>query len=359
LFGCQSDRNEILCSEQSVNRLLLASAWLAAHDAQQLVWLNRRTPSKQIVEEVGILDFYGALRIADALNNNDSSQFNSLLQFHRLSKDLPDLVTQVQRGETDPDFHPSDPAAWTAGPIYAVASSELVALILGHEFTHAMGVCHLDALSLVERSGKLKELQDMQAKGMGFVRNLLSQDEIIADQCALRVLEQVDAGWVELCNGINDPSSRSAAKTKTSMGRWIALDAFAALLANSLSRRSNSGPEDAHPGLYRIGPERELMPVDSQASEGYLYSASRLALVALTLHERQASDDPRYKTVLCGAAGREFLAMLHIAANLRENNKSPVFANLFGTIVAPGIAAGLRTGVWHNETSGSSYACPQ
>jgi hypothetical protein len=101
------------------------------------------------------------------------------------------------------------------------------------------------------------------------------------------------------------------------------------------------------------------MAVDVEGSEGYLYQALRLALVATTLHERQASDDPRHKVVLCEDTARQFVAMLHIAGDLRDDNKSPEFADLFGMIVPTGVVIGLRTGVWREKYPGWSYACDQ
>jgi len=358
--GCRAKPNgQVFCDEQSINRILQASAWLAAHDAQQLIRLHQRIPLKQVLEEVGEMDFYAALQITDAINDNDSAKVNRLIKSYRLSRDLKDLVTEVQKGDTDPNYNPSDPAAWIAGPIYVVASSEFVALVVGHELAHAMGGCHLSAASSVERSGWFEKLVSMQARGADAASKPLLIDEILADKCALRVLEQVDAGWVGLEDSISDPLDRSAAKMKTHAGRWIALDAYAEFLTNSFSGRTGYDPERHHSGLYQLGPDLELMAVDAEGAEGYLYPALRLALVAMTLHERQVSDDPRHKIVLCESTAREFVAMLHVAGHLQEDNKSPEFADLFGAIVAPGVVVGLRTGVWHNQNPGSSYACDQ
>ncbi len=357
LFGCHAEPHEILCSEQSINRLILASAWLAAHDAQQIVRLHRRMPLKQILEEVGEMDFNAAVEIADATNSNDSEKLNSLISFHGIKDDLKDLVTEIQKMETDPNFHPTLPAILIAGPIYDIASTELVALLLGHEFSHAMGGCHLNAPSSVERSGQFERLLSMQAQGAGFIRDTPSIDEILADECAFRVLEQVDASWVA---DDSSETNRSLTKEIHHGGRWIALDAYATLLTDTLSRRSTSGlggnVEDYRPGIYMIGPGRALM---AEEPEGYLFPASRLALVAMTLHERQAREDPGHKIVLCELAAEQFVAMLHIAGHLDKDDKSPMFADLFGTIVAPGVAAALRTGVWYDKNPGSSYACNQ
>jgi hypothetical protein len=360
LVGCYAKPNrQGVCDEQSITRLLQASAWLAAHDAQQIIRLHQRIPLKQVLDEVGEMDFYAALQIVDAVNNNDSDLASRLTQSYHLRADLKDLVTEVQKGDTDPNYNPTDPAAWIAGPIYEVASSEFVALVFGHELAHAMGGCHLNAPSSVERSGWLEKLVSMQARGTVVARKPPSIDEILADECALRVLEQVDAGWVALEESISEPSGKSSAKMKTHGGRWIALDAYAELLTNSLSGRTGYDPESHHPGRYKLGPDFELMAVEAEGVEGYLYPALRLALVATTLHERQVSDDPHYNIVLCESTARQFVAMLNVAGNLRDDNKSLEFADLFGTIVAPGVVAGWRTGVWRDRYPGWSYACDE
>lgn len=360
LVGCGGKPNgQILCDEQSINRLLQASSWLAAHDAQQIIRQHQRVPRNQVPEDVGEMDIYAALQIVDAINDNDDGKANRLIKAYRLKGDLKDLVMEVQKYEVDPTYKISNPAAWTAGPIYAVASSELVALVLGHELAHAMGGCHLDVPSSVERSGWFEKLSSMQARGLGFIRKAPSIDEILADQCALRVLEQVDTGWVDLVDSISDASDRSIGKAKTHSGRWIALDAYAQLLTNSLSGRTGWDPESHHTGLYQLGPNFEQMAVEAEGTEGYLYPALRLALVAATLHERQASDDPSHKIVLCEDTARQFVAMLHTAGDLQKDNKSPEFADLFGTIVPSGVVVGLRTGTWREKYPGWSYTCDQ
>jgi hypothetical protein len=358
--GCRAGPNgQIFCDEQSINRLLQASAWLAAHDAQQIIRLHERTPLKQTLEEVGELDFYAALQIADATNSNRSEEVSRLIKSYRLRADLKDLVTEIQKVETDPNYNSNTGVSlWVAWRTYAIASSELIAVLLGHEFSHAMGGCHLSVPSSVERSGQFEKLVSMQARGVGFVRKSPSIDEIRADECAIRVLEQVDAGFVARDSTTN-ASSRDLAQTTVHGGRWNALDAYAELLTNSLSGRAGWDPESHHTGLYQLGPNLELMAVDVEGSEGYLYPALRLALVAITLHERQASDDPRHKIVLCEDTAHQFVAMLHMAGDLRDDNKSPEFADLFGAIVPPGVVVGLRTGVWRDKYPGWSYTCDQ
>jgi hypothetical protein len=358
--GCGGKPNgQIRCDEQSVNRLLEASAWLAAHDAQQKVRLDLGVPLKKVLEEVGEMDFYAALQIADASNNNDSDEVSHVIKSYRLRDDLKDLVTEIQKVETDPNYESTAGVAlWIAWRTHLIASSELMAVLLGHEFSHAMGGCHLHVPSSVERSGQFEKLASMQGRGAGFVRKSLSIDEIRADACALRVLEEVDAGFVARDSATN-ASSRDLAQTTVYGGRWIALDAYAELLTNSLSGRTGSAPESHRTGLYQLGPNIEQMAVDVEGSEGYLYQALRLALVATTLHERQASDDPRHKVVLCEDTARQFVAMLHIAGDLRDDNKSPEFADLFGMIVPTGVVIGLRTGVWREKYPGWSYACDQ
>lgn len=353
LFGCQAEPKSILCSEQSINRLLQAAAWLAAHDTQQMMRLNQ-APLEQVLQEVGQMDFKAALELSDAYNSGDSRKILALVNHYNLSDELIDIATAVQKAGTDPHFQHGPPAVMIAGSIYSVAATELMGLILGHEFAHAIGKCHVDTLSVAERSGLLDRLVSMQARGDGFIRAAPMLDEIMADACALRVLEQVDAGWVALDNSTPDPSTRALAKETTSVGRWIALDGLAALFSTSLSRRSTSGPADYHPGLYVVGPEGTLVAVES---EGYLYPASRLALAATILHGCQARDDPQKEVVLCEFAARQFVTMLHVAGDMQKGSKSPEFADLFGPIIAPGVVEGLRTGLWREVDPGSSYKC--
>jgi hypothetical protein len=362
LIGCDAKPNgEILCGEQSINRLLQASAWLAAHDAQQVIRTHRGMPLKEVLEEVGQMDLFAALQIVDAIDKDDSDKATRFIKAYGLRGDLKDLVTEIQKVETDPNYKSTAGVVlWIAWRTHVIASSELIAVLLGHEFSHAMGGCHLNTRSSVERSGWSEKLVSMQAQGTSFIRKVPSQDEMLADECALRVLEQVDAGFVARDSTLNSSTSRDLAQETVHGGRWIALDAYAELLTNSLSGRTGWNPESQHTGLYQIvGPNLEVGAVDTEGYEDHLYPALRLALAAMTLHERQASDDPRRKIVLCEDTARQFVAMLNIAGDLQKDNKSPEFADLFRAIVPSGVVVGLKTGVWREKYPGWSYACDQ
>lgn len=111
--------------------------------------------------------------------------------------------------------------------LYEAASNYLMAFVMGHEMSHAYGRCVIPQASVVETSGVFDRLVGLQSEGRVLCPNPIYVDELKADRCAFRTVQQLDVGMQR----VKSPPHVSAAASATlleglSMSRRFAIDSL-------------------------------------------------------------------------------------------------------------------------------------
>lgn len=269
-------------------------------------------------------------------------------------------VKAVHDFDSDPNApFPTDLATATAYNTYEAAANDLLAFVLGHELQHAQGQCVVATPSWAERSGRFNELLGLQAAGR-FCSKDLDPDELIADRCGLRVLEQMDGAMVAFKTAHwPAPLTENPALAILSVGRRISIDALSWIFSLGLGGRVPKAVHVKDPGADGL----PTVAYEETPRPGYLYQPLRLYLYAALLHQQEQFN--QHLVRLCDSTAQRFVLGLNLAsvgcggkgdADLRAAQRA--FPKFFGELVPEGVKERWASGAWENADTDGTFACP-
>jgi len=362
--ACYGVEGEVFCHARALSRILHAIAWASSSIAVGLVEEPNPGPGGAMIAtpKVGVI---AGLELADAYATGDPADLEAAIRriSERLGLDIRHLAMSavtaafLLRYDADPaaTLDPSNATVGIAYQLYEAATNYLFAYVLGHELAHAFQECVHGEPSVVEERGLFRELVVAQARGSEFCPNPPLMDEVLADRCALRVAQRIDAEMVAYKEGHYAGEERDFAMGFLSFSRRLAIDGLSLLLMTGLGG-------DASETLRWHGVAPDGLPVLAyveQPREGYLYAPIRLALFASLLNELEPRNGNFVR--LCEDTAQRFVlglnfARVHCGGSAKGGEiDHEGLAELFGHVVAGGVVRGWRTGVWDDRTS---FGCP-
>ena len=258
--ACFGGPRVLICRNDTLKRVLHASAWLTARYALAGgpdYETFRRSAPRAVAQ---------AFRFAEG--GLEDSEANTIIE-------------AIGRHERIPDGAPgSVQANKPIGPLTALYQRIVdynMAALIGHEVSHVFGeTCPLQAPSRAEQSGIFSRVQKLQLSGELFCKAFPVVEEIKADLCALRHIRR-----------LADASPEDGAKQN-------AAEDFARRISADLIALQTIGGWRRYPGIP-VG-KFVMRPLDQ-----YFYSSLRLVLMAA--EARGAGPGPK----LCGEAASLFV----------------------------------------------------
>lgn len=355
--ACQSEKGVVFCNVQKLARLLFAQAYVAS---SFVVLRNPRTPHQG--EMLGISD---GLIFADAAFRDDGSTqsyVDTMIKEDRLSNSefmaISSLAKQLRDYDLTPGATPPSDLVALTYMLYEASSNYIIAFVMGHELAHAYGRCVSTKSSTMEANGQFEKIVSLQSKGDVLCPNPIYLDEVNADRCALRTVEELDQGMVEWKTRATIPCQEQTAQlTLLSYSRRFAVDSM------FLYFEIGFQPETKEAILIHPSPSISQAPF-TQVTPGYLYNGLRGILFAETLHRRETLN--RELVGICDNAARDLVLALNFAVSFcqimpgQEGVMTIDQSKLIGPfseVVPSGVVKGWRTHVWHNSGPDNSFSC--
>ena len=356
--ACQAEKGVVSCNVQKLARLLLSQAYVAA---SFVVLRDPKTPH----HDTGMLDISDGLILADASFRDDGtvqSYVDTLIKEDQLSNHeflaISSLARQLRDYDLTPGAIPPSDLVTSTYLLYEASSNYIMAFIFGHELAHAYGRCVATQPSTMEMNGQFAKIVSLQTKGDVLCPNPTYLDEVNADRCALRVVEEIDQGMVEWKTRAKLPAQEQTAQlTLLSYSRRFAIDSMFKYL--ELGFQPNS--KDAiliHPSPSITRAERVEM------SPGYLYNVLRGILFAEILRRREKLN--RELVGICDNAARDLVRALNaaISACRVKPGQEGVFPVDQSSLIGPfsdyvpsGVLKAWQTHVWNDSGPGNSFSC--
>jgi hypothetical protein len=328
--ACYAHRRQVYCRIDMLGRALRAVAYLSVDSAMRLLThlslvLDPKALSEKLAFDSSVNDAFLIVTAtspelrSEAMirslrrNAGEEADDQTLLrmaalmliasaQVAHLYISTPTTVEEMKQEGisicTGPDgkrkfCDPSNEVAGLAFMLFDDASSYIVTFILGHELSHAYGRCFLKDPSLSERAGHVGRIVSVQVQPKSPWHYRLRLDELSADRCALRAVEQVDR-VMNTREGILEQTIRERLKLLRPWSKRFAIDAVGWLLHFGLTTSPTKGAQqDAENGAF-------------YAAEGHLLPGLRLLLFSQLLYALTGWADNALVNV-CGVTARELI----------------------------------------------------
>lgn len=318
-----STEESLFAKEEALSRLAIVASLLAA-------------------EEVGLdpsLDYFRTLRwddvhlFAHALLYNDLDRYSEIADEmdsyfypgHEALQNIFEISAGILAHENDPSLQlDTIPLFANAILIYRGILDYSFAFIIGHELYHNNGnVCLTTDKSMAEITGSWRVLVDLQSENNLYEPRAPELNELLADRCALRIMEMVDRnieGYVL--------NSNLMSKIRRSV-------------ADALSGPILLGYHD----YYSESGELKINFVPD-----YLYPMTRLLLINSVPRNMEKKDSWAIK--IDGNTGAQLFHIILERSKAYPGSSGEIPAEIFQEL-PPGVEKSYHSNVWNDQT----YIC--
>jgi hypothetical protein len=342
---CYGKPGVVYCSNQSLTRLIGATGWLSAM-ATSLEIASRRDGRARPAASIHAFTFEeaGEQDTVDIWTETlRTMAFASQLSAEDVAGvvDMGTRIATSDAGQAHRAGQAADAAIW----VYRGAADRVLAFILGHELTHAIGACAFGSQSWAEASGTLNRFAEAQSHGRQICPANLVADELVADRCALRAVQLVDG---------RDQGDDVVHRDLASVSRRLAIDTVEGTVnlgfGTTASENSSTTPVGGGLGMMTV-----LRPM---SRPGYLFPAFRVMLFARVLHELDPGH--RFWVALCDGAAQRTMNSLAFDASVTCRRPStpdlPLVSASDDKLVPDRTREAMRTNQWRSPPS-TNYTC--
>jgi hypothetical protein len=325
--SCSGFRGEVECGEDTLSRVVHASALSAAQ-----YWIGLGIESLAGGKaKAEALPFGANVAVVDSLHKGNGrpnwldapprTWNTASVEVYRQSIAAAEAIRTAMLhenviGATD---NPLGNLTILATHSFTVAMTETLGFILGHEFGHANGRCALPSPSVLEQDGTFGRAI---AASIALGDSTLDASELAADRCAFRALEEMDNFVAGTTKRVVGPAvGDENALWTLAIGRRIAIEAIGWVVGAGLADRTSYVTQER---------DRLALGTPFASHRGYLNQSLRQFLAAALLHRREEFAPKQVR--LCGREAIQFVLLVEHAAQVNWGSDDKMTASGYAMV---------------------------